>query len=48
MKARLILTAAFLAAGLSLFAQTGRPDALQNYRIGRDLEARNRMDEANE
>jgi tetratricopeptide (TPR) repeat protein len=53
MKVRLFLTAAFLAAGLSLFAQAaplgsaGRPDALQNYRIGRDLEARNRMDEAN-
>jgi tetratricopeptide (TPR) repeat protein len=34
------------------FAQTGvegsRPDALRSYRIGRDLEARNRMDEANQ
>jgi tetratricopeptide (TPR) repeat protein len=36
------------------FSQTGpgssgqvRPDALQNYRIGRDLEARNRAEEAN-
>jgi tetratricopeptide (TPR) repeat protein len=42
--------AALLFAGFSLFAQTQeplRPDALQNYRIGRDLEGRNRMDEAN-
>jgi len=35
----------------ALFAQTGegsRPDALRSYRIGRDLEARDRMDEANQ
>jgi tetratricopeptide (TPR) repeat protein len=39
---------------LPVFSQTGfagqdqsRPDALQNYRVGRDLEARNRMEEAN-
>jgi tetratricopeptide (TPR) repeat protein len=41
---------------LPVFSQTGpgfsgqgqtRPDALQNYRLGRDLEARNRPEEAN-
>jgi tetratricopeptide (TPR) repeat protein len=47
---RFVLVAfALFFAGVSLFAQTReslRPDALQNYRIGRDLEGRNRMDEA--
>jgi tetratricopeptide (TPR) repeat protein len=43
---RKIFAAAFvLAAAAALFAQ--KPDALQNYRIGRDLEARSRWDEAN-
>jgi len=39
----------FVLLAVSLFAQTegSRPDALQNYRIGRDLESRGRMDEAN-
>jgi tetratricopeptide (TPR) repeat protein len=40
----------FLCSALFLSAQTGeaqRPDALRNYRIGRDLEARNRADDAN-
>jgi tetratricopeptide (TPR) repeat protein len=56
-KIRPIRTALVLTAILSgsfVFAQTEspapaapRPDALQNYRIGRDLEIRNRMDEAN-
>ncbi|MDR1507229.1 MAG: tetratricopeptide repeat protein [Treponema sp.] len=39
-----------LFAAFPLFAQTqepARPDALQNYRIGRDLEARSRLEEAN-
>ncbi|MDR0586526.1 MAG: tetratricopeptide repeat protein [Treponema sp.] len=47
---RFAFIGALLLAGFSLFAQTQeslRPDALQNYRIGRDLEGRNRMDEAN-
>ncbi|MDR1930926.1 MAG: tetratricopeptide repeat protein [Treponema sp.] len=52
---RLALALLFIT-GLPLFAQTGAqpgegraniPDALQNYRIGRDLEGRNRMGEAN-
>jgi tetratricopeptide (TPR) repeat protein len=47
---RFVFTAALFLAGVSLCAQTGdslRPDALQNYRIGRDLEGRGRMNEAN-
>ncbi|MDR2177045.1 MAG: tetratricopeptide repeat protein [Treponema sp.] len=47
---RFVFTAALFFAGLSLFAQTQeslRPDALQNYRIGRDLEGRGRADDAN-
>ncbi|MDR2767709.1 MAG: tetratricopeptide repeat protein [Treponema sp.] len=49
--------AALLFSAALLFAQTEtdtaappaarRPDALQNYRIGRDMESRNRMEEAN-
>jgi tetratricopeptide (TPR) repeat protein len=45
----LAVFAALFFTGFSLFAQTQespRPDALQNYRIGRDLEGRGRMDEA--
>jgi tetratricopeptide (TPR) repeat protein len=45
---------AVILPGSFVFAQTEtpipaapRPDALQSYRIGRDLETRNRMDEAN-
>ncbi|MDR1596583.1 MAG: tetratricopeptide repeat protein [Treponema sp.] len=53
-RAVLFCVALLLIAG-SVFSQTGqdsrqntaRPDALRNYRIGRDLEARDRMDEAN-
>ncbi|MDR3247359.1 MAG: tetratricopeptide repeat protein [Treponema sp.] len=41
-----------LFAHEALFAQTGegasRPDALRSYRIGRDLEIRDRMEEANQ
>ena len=44
-----VLVVSFLTQEV-LSAQTGvdgsRPDALRSYRIGRDLEARNRMDEA--
>jgi tetratricopeptide (TPR) repeat protein len=53
LSARRLVSAAFAAlffTGLSLFAQTqdpAPPDALQNYRIGRDMEARGRMDDAN-
>jgi tetratricopeptide (TPR) repeat protein len=42
---------AFLLIVTPVFSQTGqdsRPDALRSYRIGRDLEARDRMDEANQ
>ncbi|AEF85044.1 tetratricopeptide repeat protein [Treponema primitia ZAS-2] len=42
----------FLLITGPVFSQTGqnaaRPDALRSYRIGRDLEARDRMDEANQ
>ena len=44
----LVVTAFVLSAGIPLFAQEqARPDALRSYRIGRDLEARNRIAEAN-
>jgi tetratricopeptide (TPR) repeat protein len=42
----------FLFCVAPVFSQTGqnaaRPDALRSYRIGRDLESRDRMDEANQ
>ncbi|QQO09773.1 tetratricopeptide repeat protein [Breznakiella homolactica] len=36
-----------LIPGLQVFSQTSRPDALQRYRAGRDLENQGRMEEAN-
>jgi tetratricopeptide (TPR) repeat protein len=56
MKKGLVLFGVFLLLGVeAVFSQTGqdprqssvRPDALRSYRIGRDLEARDQMDEAN-
>ncbi|MDR2185009.1 MAG: tetratricopeptide repeat protein [Treponema sp.] len=47
---RCIFCALLSLSAWSLSAQTGealRADALRNYRIGRDLEARNKIDEAN-
>ncbi|MDR2080056.1 MAG: tetratricopeptide repeat protein [Treponema sp.] len=44
----LIVGPGFSQTGQDSRQNTARPDALRSYRIGRDLEARDRMDEANQ
>jgi tetratricopeptide (TPR) repeat protein len=43
-----IIGPVFSQTGQDSRQNTARPDALRSYRIGRDLEARDRMDEANQ